>query len=175
MNQVIFQYLNNLAGGSQGFDNLVIFCAEWLPYVLIAVFLVLLIFGKKTYREKIKIFIFAALSVFLSRIIITEIIRYFYPVSRPFVNNIVHQLIFHETSSSFPSGHATFFFALAMAVMLATRWRTWGAVFFTGAVLISLARVVAGIHWPYDILAGAVVGVFSALVFWVLKKISNGV
>jgi undecaprenyl-diphosphatase len=147
---------------------LLFFFAQYLAYVLVAIFLVLLIFSKKNSHEKIIFFLFAAVSIFLSRIIITEAIRYFYPVSRPFVDNAVNQLIFHETSGSFPSGHATFFFALAMAIMLATRWRTWGVVFFAGAILMGLARVIAGIHWPYDILGGAIIGIFSTLI---VKKI----
>jgi len=169
MNQIIFQYLNNLAGRSYIFDSFIVFCAEGLPYVLVAVFLAILIFSKKTYREKIKIFIFAGISIFLSRIVITEAIRYFYHVSRPFVNNNVNQLIFHEVSGSFPSGHATFFFALAMAVYLSLN-KKWGWLFFAGAVLISLSRVIAGVHWPYDILAGAIVGVLSAFVVYYFSK-----
>ena len=170
MNKVIFQYLNNLAGRSAVFDWLVVFCAEWLPYVLVAVFLAILIFGKKTYLEKIKIFIFTGISLFLSRIVITETIRYFYHVSRPFVDNNVNQLIFHETSGSFPSGHAAFFFALAMAIFLFNR-RLASVVFFVGAILIGLARVIAGVHWPLDILEGAIVGVLSALAVSKISKV----
>ena len=175
MNQAIFDYFNNFAGKSAVFDSFVVFCAEWLPYILVAVFLAILIFSKKTYREKIKIFVFTGLSVFISRIVITEAIRYFYHVSRPFVNNNVNQLIFHETSGSFPSGHAAFFFALAMAVYLAPtlnrKW--WGFVFFAAAALIGVARVIAGIHWPYDILAGAIVGIFSAFAVFYLTRLRH--
>jgi len=170
MNKELFFYLNNFAGRSQVFDWLIVFCAEYLAYILVAVFLALLIFGKKTYREKIKIFIFAGISIFLSRMVITEAIRYFYHVSRPFVNNNVHQLIFHETSGSFPSGHAAFFFALAMAVYLFLN-KKWGWLFFIGAVLIGIARIIAGVHWPYDVLAGAIVGKLSALIIFYLTRL----
>ena len=167
MNKELFFYLNNFAGRSQVFDWLVIFCAEYLAYILVAVVLAILIFGKKTYREKIKIFIFTGLSIFLSRIVITETIRYFYHVSRPFVDNNVHQLIFHETSGSFPSGHAAFFFALAMAVYLSLS-KKWGWLFFTGAFIIGSTRIIAGVHWPLDILAGAIAGKLSAFFVYYL-------
>lgn len=148
-------------------NSLIIFCAEYLPYLLVLGFLLLLIFSKKDKIEKIKIFIFALVSVFLARVVITEIIRYFYYSPRPFVvlNNL-NQLISHESTGSFPSGHAAFFFALATTIMLATKWRTWGAVFFLGAILIGIARVIAGIHWPYDILGGAIIGIFSAVILY---------
>lgn len=179
MNQSLFFYLNNLAAKSVCFDSVIIFCAEYLSYILIAGFLLILIFGKKTLWGKIKFFIFAAISIFLSRIVITEIIRYFYYHPRPFVNNTVHQLIFHETSSSFPSGHAAFFFALAMVVYLIFKGSPWifqglPLVFFMGAILIGIARVIAGIHWPMDILAGAMVGIISSLIVHLfLKKIAQ--
>ena len=177
----MFEYFNNLAGQAARFDYLIIFCAEYLAYVLVALFLAILIFSKKTYREKIIFFIFIGLSVFISRVVVTEAIRYFYHVSRPFVNNNVHQLIFHETSSSFPSGHAAFFFALAMAVYLFSQGPTSGnsrgrslvsVMFFVGAILIGIARVIAGVHWPLDILAGAAVGILSAIIVRQFAKIT---
>ena len=110
-----------------------------------------------------------AVSVFISRFIITEIIRYFYFVPRPFVNNpIVHQLIFHETSGSFPSGHAAIFFVLATVIFFFHK--KWSILFFVGAILMGIARVMAGIHWPIDILGGAIIGILSA---WLICKISQ--
>lgn len=171
MNERLFFYLNNFAGESAIFDSLVVFCAEYLAYVLVAIFLVVLIFSKKTYREKIKIFIFTAISIFLSRIVITEAIRYFYYHPRPFVDNAgaVRQLIFHETSGSFPSGHAAFFFALAMAIYLFFN-KKWGWLFFAGATLISISRVITGVHWPLDILGGAIIGILSTIAVYYFSK-----
>lgn len=149
-------------------NSLVIFCAQYLPYILVAVFLLILIFSKKDFREKIKIFIFTAISVFLSRVVITEIIRYFYYVPRPFVNNDIVPLISHAPTASFPSGHAAFFFALATAIMLAPtlihKW--WGFVFFIMAILIGISRVMTGLHWPIDILGGAIIGILSAIILY---------
>jgi len=174
MNQVIFYYLNSLAGKSVCFDSLVVFATQYLPYLLALGFILILICSKYDKVLKIKIFLFSTLSVFLSRIVMTEIIRFFYFVPRPFVNNAVHQLIFHETSGSFPSGHAAFFFALAMAIYFFHK--KWSIVFFIGAILISVARVIAGIHWLIDIFWGAIIGILSAwLVYKIFQKIYNPV
>jgi len=175
VNQLLFQFLNSFACKTKWVDDIIIFFAEYFGYLLILLFVGIVVFNKKIVIPKKRIFIFGAVSVFLSRLIITEIIRAFYYSPRPFAENTVNQLLIHNYTGSFPSGHAAFYFALATVVMLTTRmlatgWRIWGVVFFIGAVLIGLARVVAGIHWPLDILGGAVVGVFSSWIIYYFFK-----
>ena len=58
---------------------------------------------------------------------------------------------------SFPSGHATVAFACATVLALAVpRLRV---PFFVLAALIAFSRVYVGVHYPFDVLAGAVLGV----------------
>ncbi len=109
--------------------------------------------------------------VILSRLVITEIIRYFYPHLRPF---IVYQFtpLLYDYARSFPSGHAAFFFALATIIFLFHK--KWGIAYFLGAIIISISRIMAGVHWPMDILGGLVAGIGSAaLVHFLIKKISR--
>ena len=90
--------------------------------------------------------------------------RYFYYYPRPFVIfQDVNQLLLHEQTGSFPSGHASFYFALAMGVYLYNK--KLGKIYFILAFLISFARVFAGIHWPFDIAGGLAVGVGITLGF----------
>ena len=72
----------------------------------------------------------------------------------------VKQLI-PESGYSFPSGHAAFYFALSMGVYLYNK--KLGAAFFVVSVLMGIARIFAGVHWPADILGGALVGIVTAL------------
>jgi undecaprenyl-diphosphatase len=85
---------------------------------------------------------------------------------RPFVAHAgaVHMFAAHAADSGFPSDHATAGFAIATAVLL--RDRRWGAVVMALAVVLAVGRVAMGVHYPTDVLAGAVLGSACALLLW---------
>lgn len=60
------------------------------------------------------------------------------------------------TGYSFPSGHATVSWALA--VVLASVERLYAPVWFALAFCISLSRIYLGVHFPSDVVAGALIG-----------------
>jgi undecaprenyl-diphosphatase len=63
--------------------------------------------------------------------------------------------------ASFPSDHAAAAFAIAVAILVFSRLA--GAAFLAAATLIAVSRVVVGLHYPSDVLAGAAVGTAAAL------------
>jgi undecaprenyl-diphosphatase len=65
------------------------------------------------------------------------------------------------SSLSFPSAHATSAFAVATAM---TRVDSLGALAFVLALVLSLGRPYLGMHYPSDVLAGAVLGVILGLI-----------
>lgn len=148
----IFHWMNSFVGKSVFFDALAVFFAEYLGYLL--VIFVFIIFWKK-----LKIVSQALLAAGFARLGIAELIRFLLPRPRPFVNNSIYPLLDHDSSSSFPSGHASFFFALSYIVYRYNKKA--GIIFFFSSCLISVFRVYCGIHWPSDIILGAFVGIFS--------------
>lgn len=59
-------------------------------------------------------------------------------------------------SASFPSGHASSAFAAAAALALFLPRRRWPLV--VAAALVGLSRIWLGVHYPTDVLAGALLG-----------------
>ena len=87
--------------------------------------------------------------------------------ARPFVADPhgVHLFSGHAADPGFPSDHATAAFAIATAILL--RRRRAGIFALIAAALLSIGRVALGVHYPSDVLAGAVLGVAAALILWV--------
>lgn len=163
MDLYIFQAINGLAGKCPVLDYLGVFFAEYLGYVLI---LILVTFLIKDFKRYFKMAAGALVAAILARFGLVTLIRIIVPRSRPFVENNVNLLLSHETFSSFPSGHAAAFFALSAVVYSFNK--KLGIIFLISSCLISIFRVFCGIHWPSDVLAGAIVGIFSG---WLVAKI----
>ncbi len=63
---------------------------------------------------------------------------------------------------SFPSGDTAVAFAFATTLSFSCR-RLWGPALFLGAGLIGVSRVTMSAHYPSDVLAGAIIGVFCGV------------
>lgn len=156
----VFNFLHDFAGQSSLINWLIIFFGKYLAYLLVAL-AVGVLWSENSWRHRAYKFALIVLAVILSRGIIAEAIQFFFFRARPFVELNLAPVFNHGNVASFPSGHASIFFALAFAVLLFDK--KWGSVFLLGAFLMGIGRVAAGVHWPVDILAGALVGIFSAL------------
>lgn len=171
---VIFRWLNSWALWQPWADQLIIFrgvfLAYWVAGGLLAfgiaalpplsrVFPSFRQFRKKNF-EMIAVALGAAI---ISRFGFTELIRFFYNRVRPFeALSDVHQLIFRDGTGSFPSGHAVFFFAVA--AVIGRYYPKTSILFYLAAFNLSVARIQAGIHWPSDVIGGALLGIAVGLI-----------
>ncbi len=168
MNNSIFFFFYSLAHQSKFLDTLVYFTAEVLPYITIFLAIVFLFFHKdkilsnnpfKELSQKIK----EGVLVFLSAVLAwcaSQILKFTFRIERPFTTFNEVTSLFSESGYAFPSGHATFFTALAFAIFLIHR--KIGLWFIIIAIFIGIARIIAGVHYPVDILGGFVLGVLVA-------------
>ena len=169
LDKIWFNWTNQFAGKWQILDSIAVFFAKYFEYVLL---FLLLVFLFKKFRKNFFIVFQAVLAAALARFVIVNFIRSLWFRARPFMENNVNLLIGHEKTASFPSGHASFYFALSIIVFFHNK--KLGILFFVGSFLICGARVFSGVHWPTDILAGMVLGILTALIvnkfFKKLKK-----
>lgn len=161
MDYLIFQQINSLAGANNYLDDLAVFFAKYLIYILIAA--VFLLFLKRWKA------IFQSLAAaFLAKFIIIDLIKFLWERPRPYLENNVNQIL-EYSGASFPSGHTAVAFALAYIVYRCNK--KTGILFFIASFLIAVSRIFVGIHWPSDVLAGVVIGIFSGwLILKTLKK-----
>ncbi|MFA6135969.1 MAG: phosphatase PAP2 family protein [Candidatus Paceibacterota bacterium] len=153
MNVSLFYFFYNL-GQRFNIDWLISFFSSYILYILVVLF-IFLIFKEKDLRKRIYIINITILSEILSRGIITQVIRFFYNRPRPFETLSIDSLISHPAGGAFPSGHTVFLFALVFVVFLLNK--KWGWTFGVLSLVSVIGRVMAGVHWPVDILGGIIV------------------
>lgn len=149
----------NHAFANWGFLNK--FFAEYLTYSLPIILVVLWFWSKEAKKVALR----AGFAVILAWPILAASIGHFIHRARPFDSGGVQELVFHRPSVSFPSDHAATLFAVAMSFYF-SGYKKLSYGMFAVAIVICFFRVATGIHWPTDIFAGIVVGIFSA---WFIK------
>lgn len=152
MNYTLFRDIHGLAGNSVA-DGVMRFCAQDLLFVLAAALAVLCL-REITRRGYLRV---ATVGVALAVAFLLGLAAAaLHPELRPFQTHAVHVLVAHAGGQSFPSDHSTAAFAIAFATS-AFLSRRWGLLLVGGAICVGFARVYAGIHYPADVVASAVV------------------
>lgn len=176
MNQTIFFSIFKFAHRSVLLDDIGVFFAEYLIYFLALGFL-FLVFAEPTWRRRLAFLLEGGLAMLLGRGIVTEVIRFFYHHPRPFdaLANVVP--LISESGNSFPSGHMMFLVPLAVVIYA---WnKRWGIWYLVLSVIMGIARIFVGVHWPLDILGGLVLGILCgwavhALLTPAIRKLKEG-
>ncbi|MEK7572262.1 MAG: phosphatase PAP2 family protein [Patescibacteria group bacterium] len=176
MNDNIFFFFYNLSHQSNFFDRLVVFFADTLPYIVILAAIIFLLFHHEVLTFKklnknppdqitpvIRTRWKEIVLVFFSGIFawcIAQVLKILFHTSRPFTEFLQVNPLFLENDYAFPSGHATFYMALAFALFFSHK--KIGYIFMFIALLIGVARIIAGVHFPIDILGGFILGALIA-------------
>jgi undecaprenyl-diphosphatase len=161
--------LNNYVASSSILTPIAIFGSSYIQYFV----LLALLFMAFRSRDWVSIVVLSLVAAFAARVGVKELIVQFIERARPFyysddINLLIPEPL-NEAFQSFPSGHTIFFFALATVVYL--KDKKWGAVFYGAAIIIGVSRVAVGVHYPSDILAGAVLGIITGyLTYYIYKR-----
>lgn len=161
----LFRQINGFVGTFPLFDR---FMSTVVNEYLITVTLSLVVFGlwfvgasPAARQSNQRAVIYAVLGeVVANSIVVLNNALYYRP--RPFATLQVNLLFYEPTDSSMPSNPAAVAFAFATAVWMVNRRA--GALLYALAVLFALSRVYCGVHYPLDVVGGALAGALGALI-----------
>ena len=172
----VFLWINALAGEFSPLDKLMeLVVSDYLIPVTLALALVGLWFAgrERLARQKQQIGLFVALTSMALSSLAVFIINAWYVRPRPFENPItapeVELLFYRPTDSSFPANPIAASFGIAAAVWGVNR--RVGTVLLLASGVYGFARVYAGVHYPLDVIAGALIGVVIAFLTFKLRDL----
>jgi membrane-associated phospholipid phosphatase len=145
------------------FDTVLVFVREaefWVPFYLFLLLFSVLNFGKKGWWWSLGLIMTSIISDLVSSSFIKHTIIRLRPCNEPLMAQTIRVLASYcPQSSSFTSSHACNHFAAAMFIFLTLKQTSrWWRLIFAWAFVISYAQVYVGVHYPVDILGGAMVG-----------------
>lgn len=101
----------------------------------------------------------------------TEALKYLVNRPRPYITYAIIQNITLAGSPSFPSGHTTISFTLATALFLLFRKWYIAVVAYLWALSVLYSRIGLGVHYPSDVIAGALLGSGTAcLCYFIVNR-----
>ena len=134
----LFNLINGFAGKWLWLDNLEMFFAQYFEWFL---WLTLILFLVINTKKNWKMFLEAFLAAIISKFILAEIIRWIWFRPRPFVSlNFIPLISQSAEESAFPSGHASFYFALSTIVYIYNK--KIGIAFYIATILITILFLV---------------------------------
>ena len=145
------------------FDAVLPFVREaeiWVPFYLFLLVFIVLNFGKKGWWWALALIMTTIISDLVSSSVIKNTIIRLRPCHEPLLANTVRVLVTYcPNSSSFTSSHACNHFAMSMFIFSTLKETSiWWRLIFLWAIIICYAQVYVGVHYPFDIFGGAIVG-----------------
>jgi undecaprenyl-diphosphatase len=166
LNVAWFRVINDLGKNQPGLNPIFEFTAVYTVFVL----LIGLLYNWFNSRNKQRIMVINAGISFILAEIAGKLAGIFYTNHQPFAELAnVNQLIEKSIGNSFPSDHTILFFSVCFSFWLVQKKQ--GSLWLVLAVGVAISRIGVGVHYPFDVIAGAFLAVVSALtVFWLAGK-----
>lgn len=148
-------------------------------YTWIPLYLIFIVYSIRKYKKQSWIVILAAILLVLtadqfSAGLVKEWVQRLRPCNDPGLSSIIRPLVHCGNGFSFISSHATNHFALAVLFTWfftgINKWTGFKAIFYIWAFSIALAQVYVGVHYPFDVIVGAIAGIIIGLLFVFLIK-----
>ncbi|MBW0762949.1 undecaprenyl-diphosphatase [Mammaliicoccus lentus] len=168
INIELFRMFNDLGKEVMFLNPIMIFFAKYMKYFLLFG-IIMYWFTRK--REN-RIMIISSIFAFVVAEVFGAIAGAIHSNNQPFAElSNVNQLIGHVIDNSFPSDHAIEFFSICITFLLFKKNLRY--VWLAIAILVSISRVWVGVHYPADILVGAILGIIgAALCYWIIPQLN---
>jgi undecaprenyl-diphosphatase len=172
LDRELFLLINQ--SGNTSLDPVMVFFSHrgaWVPFYAILLYFLYRQFKKRTY-----LFLFTvSICVFLSdkfSVYVKNGFERYRPCYNEELIGIVRIVDGCGGKFGFVSSHAanTFGLALFLSYFMRERYNWIPYIMFTWAAIVSLSRTYLGVHYPTDIIGGAVIGLLAALVTIILHK-----
>lgn len=162
-----FHALNQWAGHIPLLDRIMAFTAQYALEIYFVLFvLAWFTLPKPEVGKRHALLIMGLSGVFA--LLVNLVLSHIWFRPRPFAvlsHGTFTQLIPHPADASFPSDHVSGSFGFAAASY--KKSALWVQTSFTFlAILVGIARIYSGVHWPTDVLAGLVIGIISSRLMW---------
>ncbi len=132
---------------------MITFLASALIWLMFFGLIVLWVIDGKIKRETV---IHAVFSFFVAWTV-SELIKYIFPTLRPFqVQDLIPLTATIPGDGAFPSSHTAVAFALSVTIL--KHDKKVGVLYLIMAGLVGIARIMAHVHYPIDIVGGAILG-----------------
>jgi len=168
IDHALMRFFNNSLA-NPAFDLIMpVITDDWFVRIFFVTFALLAaVFGGKYGRVT---FLLLILAVILTDQISSQVLKPWVGRLRPCKTmDLLHVLVDCSSGKSFPSSHAANSFG--QAVIWCWRYPKYKWLFILSAVIISYSRVAVGVHYPLDVLAGAILGTLCALlIFFIMRQ-----
>lgn len=158
------------------FDTIMYWASDklfWIPFYAVIVFFLVRIYKKFTIYILLAITVTITLCDQTASGLLKNLVKRFRPSHEPTLAGLVHlseagpggKYGFVSSHSANAFGLVTFLFFL-----LPARYNWLKIILLFWALLVSYSRIYNGVHYPFDILGGALVGVLSGSLVWIIFR-----
>jgi len=172
LDEKILFSLNGLNGKYKSLDAIIAWTVSdyLIPVCLcLALICIWLVGQNKNTRYRYQIGIFSSLAAMAISSGISQLISMLIERPRPFVTHDLVVLFYKPTDFSFPSNSVAACFAIAATV--STFNKKLGFSMFIAVGILAFSRVYVGVHYPSDVLMGAIIGILSIIPVYMLRKL----
>ncbi|MCM4164176.1 MULTISPECIES: phosphatase PAP2 family protein [unclassified Arenibacter] len=161
-----FIYLNSL-----GIENHDVFWSyvtnfsTWIPLFILFIVLIFKAYPKKEAFWVLGTVLITLIVVGMTTYLVKEWVARLRPNNTEEINTLI-RILKSPDGYSFFSGHSSSSFSITTSVFLflKNKWK-WSWLFYIWPLLFALSRIYVGVHYPLDLIVGALAGIFFAIFF----------